>query len=230
MARDYITEIKGFYDLVANKSLSAGQIALWHALMYINNKCYWEDNFSVPNLTLQLYTGLSRQGITKARNELKQKGLIDFVAGKRGQSTIYSIKRMSKSVQISSQVVDTSVAQQDTNSLHKSSTLKRQKTKDKDINITPIIPFEGRLLEKVNLWLAYKAERGQKYKPTGMEHLFKKIKDGVSEYGEDAVIQSIDNSISNNWQGLFFDNVQQKNTAKSSGNPFLDMLKEGAFD
>lgn len=201
---EYITEIKEFYNLVADNSLSTGQIALWHALMYINNKSYWKKDFAVPNLTLQLYTGLSRQGIAKVRNELKQKGLIDFVPGKKGQSTIYTIRRMSKSVQVSSQIVDTSVTKQYTNSLHKGSTLKRQKTKDKD-NITPIIPFEGKLGEKVGEWLSYKSERGQKYKPTGLKGLFNKIQSAAENYGENAVIAAIDNSISNNWQGLFFD-------------------------
>ena len=107
--------------------------------------------------------------------------------------------------------------------------LKRQKTKTKDKdNINPLIPFEGKLLESVNLWLAYKAERGQKYKPTGLQTLFKKIQDGVTEYGEAAVIRSIDNSIANNWQGLFF---KPSEKSAESGNPFLDMLKDsGALE
>lgn len=75
---NYIAEIKAFYDLVMTNQLSTGQIALWHALMHINNKCAWQGWFSVPNLTLELHTGMSRQGIQKARNTLKQKGIIDF--------------------------------------------------------------------------------------------------------------------------------------------------------
>ena len=55
---NYIAEIKAFYDLVQVKQLSTGQIALWNALMYINNKCSWIEWFTVPNLTLELNTGM----------------------------------------------------------------------------------------------------------------------------------------------------------------------------
>lgn len=75
---NYITEIKAFYDLLLSKPLSTGQIALWHALMHINNKCAWAKWFTVPNQTLELLTGLSRKSILNARNVLKQVGLIDF--------------------------------------------------------------------------------------------------------------------------------------------------------
>lgn len=75
---NYIAEIKAFYDLVQVKQLSTGQIALWNALMNINNKCAWIKWFSVPSIVLRINTGLSESGIKKARNVLKQLGLIDF--------------------------------------------------------------------------------------------------------------------------------------------------------
>ena len=75
---NYITEVKVFYDLILSKRLSTGQIALWHALMHINNKCAWAEWFTVPNQTLELLTGLSRRSISNARNVLKQVGLLDF--------------------------------------------------------------------------------------------------------------------------------------------------------
>lgn len=75
---NYIAEIKAFQDLVQVKQLSTGQIALWYALMYINNKCAWIEWFTVPNMTLELNSGLSKSGIYKARNVLKQHGIIDF--------------------------------------------------------------------------------------------------------------------------------------------------------
>ena len=75
---NYITEVKAFYDLILSKRLSTGQIALWHALMHINNKCAWAEWFTVPNRTLELLTGLSRQAISKNRNIMKQLGYLDF--------------------------------------------------------------------------------------------------------------------------------------------------------
>lgn len=219
---EYITEIKAFYNLTVDNPLSTGQIALWHALMYINNKCHWTKNFTVSNATLQLYTGLSKRSVINAKNVLKQRGLIDFTNGNRGQSSSYEIKTLLNTA-------PNTAPNAAPNAAPNTAPLKRQKTKTKDKdNINPLIPFEGKLLESVNLWLAYKAERGQKYKPTGLQTLFKKIQDGVTEYGEAAVIRSIDNSIANNWQGLFF---KPSEKSAESGNPFLDMLKDsGALE
>lgn len=98
---NYIAEIKAFYDMVQVKQLSQGQIALWHALMYINNKCAWIEWFSVPNMTLELNTGLSRSGIAKARNALKQYGLIDFKQNST-KATTYKMFTMLKSEQADS--------------------------------------------------------------------------------------------------------------------------------
>ena len=75
---NYITEILGFNDFLLTKPLAAGQIALWYALMYINNKCSWAEWFTAPNRTLESLTGLERSSIYRARNELKLRGLIDF--------------------------------------------------------------------------------------------------------------------------------------------------------
>src|SRR5690554_5665065 len=99
---NYMAEIKAFYDLVQVKQLSTGQIALWHALMHINNKCAWIEWFTVPNLTLELNTGLSRSGIYKARNILKQFGVIDFKANGT-KATSYKLVSLLNSSQVSKQ-------------------------------------------------------------------------------------------------------------------------------
>lgn len=100
---NYLTELKAFHDSILMNGLSTGQIALWYALMYINNKCNWTEWFSASNQVLTIQTGLSRSGILKARNELKQKGYIDFKP--RGtEATLYKMIPMSKSTQDSVQV------------------------------------------------------------------------------------------------------------------------------
>lgn len=75
---EYLSQILKFNDSLPTNNLSPGQIALWYALMHINNKCSWTEWFKAANRTLELYTGLSKNGVIKARNVLKQKGLIDF--------------------------------------------------------------------------------------------------------------------------------------------------------
>ena len=75
---NYIKQILAFQDLVEIKGLSAGQIALWHALINVNNKCGWIEWFSVASSKLQIGAGFSESGIRKAREALKQLGIIDF--------------------------------------------------------------------------------------------------------------------------------------------------------
>ena len=128
---EYITEIKSFYRLMQTNDLSTGQIALWHALMFLNNECYWKEWFTVSNTMLELYTGLSRQAILKNRNILKQIGLIDFKPNGT-KATSYKLCSISNNCQDScqsgcqngSQVVVKTVAHSN-----------RHKTKDIDKDI-----------------------------------------------------------------------------------------------
>ena len=75
---NYLLESKAFHESIALNDLSSGQIALWHCLFNINNKCAWAEWFSVTNMVLSLYSGLSASGIKVARSKLKQCGYIDF--------------------------------------------------------------------------------------------------------------------------------------------------------
>lgn len=75
---NYLTEIIAFNDIIELNGLSTGEIALWYALMYVNNKCKWASEFTVTSKKLQLLTGLSRSGIMNARENLKKCGLIEF--------------------------------------------------------------------------------------------------------------------------------------------------------
>ena len=100
---NYLSEILAFNDLFMTNEFSTGQIALWYALMYINNKSGWAEWFTVTNRTLEQRTGLSRNGILKARNTLAQKGLISFKTN-RTNATMYKMLTIANSVQDSVQV------------------------------------------------------------------------------------------------------------------------------
>lgn len=74
---DYFKLVREFYVRQSVNPLSTGQIALWHGLVQQSNQLGWPREFNMPNRTLEMLTGLSRQGIVKARNALKQSGLIE---------------------------------------------------------------------------------------------------------------------------------------------------------
>lgn len=98
-----LNEILAFHTFAQIKSLSAGQIALWYALMYINNKCHWQEWFTVASKTLESGCGLTREGIKRARNALKQLGLIDFKSSTGGKATAYKMIFLSDNTQGSTQ-------------------------------------------------------------------------------------------------------------------------------
>lgn len=95
---NYLKQILALNELQLITPLSQGQFMLYHALLDVNNKCFWKEWFEVANSRLEAYTALTRQSISKARNELKQKGLIDFKTnGKKATSykiiQLYSEKK-----------------------------------------------------------------------------------------------------------------------------------------
>lgn len=86
----YINMINAFWDSATTNPLSTGQISLYMALLHVCNRSNWTEWFQAPNQVLCVLTGLSRSGIQKARNGLKQRCLIDF--RERGtKATLYKI-------------------------------------------------------------------------------------------------------------------------------------------
>ena len=82
--------------------LSTGQVSLYFALLHVCNRSNWTEWFQAPNSVISVLTGLSRSGILKSRNELKQRGLIDF--RERGtKSTLYHLTAIANSTQDSVQ-------------------------------------------------------------------------------------------------------------------------------
>lgn len=136
----YIDLINSFWDSATTNPLSTGQVSLYFALLHVCNRSYWTEWFQAPNQVLSVLTGLSRSGILKARNELKQRGLVDF--RERGtKATLYKIT-MADSKQVSMQDSNQKGKQNSNqNSVQNSSTLKDIE-KDKEREIPPVSPVE----------------------------------------------------------------------------------------
>ena len=96
---NYIREINAFYDWLETNGLSLSAIALWHALMHVNNKAAWTDEFAVAISVLCVKTGLSPRGVSSARNELAQKGRIKWKQRRGNQSAVYSVIPLSARMQ-----------------------------------------------------------------------------------------------------------------------------------
>lgn len=77
--------------------------------------------------------------------------------------------------------------------------------------------FSPDLESAVNDWLAYKQERREAYKPTGLKSLLTQIKKAAAEYGDAAVIEIIRQSMSANYMGIVFDRLKKGGVAVGAG-------------
>ena len=128
---NYLQEILNFEKLQELNRVSPGQARVWYVLMYLNNITGWKTWFTVASSTLEFRSGLSRQGVIKARNELKQLGYIDFKTNGRSATSYHLKSLIAHSVQPSLQdSVQGSV--QDGSALYKQNKTKQNKTNNSD--------------------------------------------------------------------------------------------------
>lgn len=88
--------------------------------------------------------------------------------------------------------------------------------------------FNKELEDKIYLWLQYKKEKKQTYTQTGLKQLLKKIQKDYDTYGEQYVIDSIENSIASNYQGIFAPKTlkPQDESVTDKRNRILDLIRE----
>ena len=88
---DYLSEVQAFENWKrCNSAIKKSDICLWYALMAIANRFNWQE-FTVPISTLILESRLNQSAIYRARNKLKQRGLIDFKEPGGDQPAIYKM-------------------------------------------------------------------------------------------------------------------------------------------
>lgn len=89
---NYLKEIIAFENwLEYNSTINKSDIRLWYTLLHAANRFNWEE-FTMPISTLVFKSKLSKSDIYRARNKLKQLGLIDFKERSGSQCAIYKMK------------------------------------------------------------------------------------------------------------------------------------------
>lgn len=68
----------------------------------------------------------------------------------------------------------------------------------------------NKIINKIEEWIKYKKERNFIYKETGIKTLLKQLNDYCEKCGEDNLIELIDESIANGYQGIIFKNIKTK--------------------
>ncbi len=91
MKMNYIKEINAFYDHQEREPLSGSAVALWYALMHMNNKTRWKNTFTAPGSALRNKAGLSATSFKQARAELEELKYIDVESRGKGRAPIYTM-------------------------------------------------------------------------------------------------------------------------------------------
>lgn len=91
MQVNYVREHERFIEYAADERLTPNEQLLWYALVHIFNQraegSEWPDGFiRITNDRMFTYLPIKWDAMAKARNSLKQRGLIDFRNGSRNKS------------------------------------------------------------------------------------------------------------------------------------------------
>lgn len=108
-------------------------------------------------------------------------------------------------------------------------TKEKEKEKTKENNNIPPTPFSQiiasysfseSLMAKTTAWLKYKSERRESYKEQGLKSLLTQIQKNAAKYGEQAVIDLMEQCMAANWAGIIWDRLMKGGTAngKLDGN------------
>ncbi len=107
---NFVSEFNMFMRYARDNSLSLRERMLWIALFYVANdratyneqtqEYEWPDGYiQVSNNELNLYCCLDKRAVETLRNTLKQRGLIDFIAGQKNKrNPAYKINYLSVNV------------------------------------------------------------------------------------------------------------------------------------
>lgn len=80
--------------------------------------------------------------------------------------------------------------------------------------------YTNKLKEIIITWLEYKNQKNEQYQEKGFKSLLTQIKNNVEKYGEDTVIEVINNSMASNYKGIIFDKLKQGNNSNGFKNNY----------
>lgn len=126
---NYLRQLNAFNELKMTNPVSANAQCLYLNLLHVNNRNHWKEEFSVSNSYMMALTCLSRQALDRARNELKQKGFIEYTKGAGSQAGTYLIVRFD--TQIDTQLYTQDDTQMIHNCIHTLNNNKQNKTKQR---------------------------------------------------------------------------------------------------
>ena len=67
---------------------------------------------------------------------------------------------------------------------------------------------------KIESWIEYKDERKEQYTETGLKSLLTQIENNTKKYGDEKIINLIDECMANNYKGIIFDKLKNEKSVK----------------
>lgn len=93
---NYIKQLNAFWIWRKYQSdISHSESDLYFALLHCANESGWKTQVSLPNSTLMATANIENKSqLSTLRNRLVQKGLIQYMPGKKGKAPVYIIKKL----------------------------------------------------------------------------------------------------------------------------------------
>lgn len=227
----YIDYLNEFNQWLESNTLPVNSQLMFFKLLNVFNRAGWPEHVRVDTLRLMtMIETTSEKTARRARDKLVETGWLSYTKGKKGSPNIYSLtseNRVKYTVNFTPEndpLIDPeSDPICDPVCDPKSDPHIKTKNKTKTKSNPPLIPPQGEtgfgpeLQSAFEDWLAYKQEKRQGYKPTGLKSLITQIRNNAEKYGEQAVADLIGECMASNWQGIAFEKLRTKGGGKSSG-------------
>lgn len=203
---NYLKQLNSFYELLLSNPLNANSQCLYFSLLNINNKCNWKKEFTVANSTLMIFTGLNISSLQRARNNLIQKGLIKYQKGQGNKAGVYEIIKFEQQSEQQTEQQSEQQSEQQTDTLDKLKETKQKKIK-KEIYKEKMEKMINDFTKNKNVsqalydFIEYRESRKNSVTEKALQIMLNKFKNW--NYNDAEIIEVLNESIMNNWTGIF---------------------------
>lgn len=198
---------------------TATEQALFYELVAICNGEDWEDVFDCSNMELCFALNVKEKTLIKARESLINAGLIYYKSGKNKRViSSYSFVKEFKSTtvnftgnqtanEVANQTANDTVDKGANDTGNSTDYIKLKQKQNRNI-LSKVSHgdfdfISAEFLETFSLWLEYKKDKGQNYKSEkSLKACYNKLVK-LSKNDPAIATQIVDESIANNWAGLF---------------------------
>lgn len=201
------------YDLSRNffnwcfenpEKITGNHIALYFFCIEHCNRLGWKEKFGLPSSMAKEATGIkSYNTYGKCLNDLKEWGFIKIIEKSKNQysSNIIAISKFNKALD---KALDKALIKHSTKQLKSIVSIDKQTNNKQETNKQEVDSFVSlEFIDSYSLWLEYKKQRKESYaNELSREAFYKKLLK-LSDNNPTIAIQIVNQSIENNWSGIF---------------------------